>query len=308
MPKIPCKYTEEEFKRLWDECGKTGAEFCRRNGGKPQNISRYLQKFKISNRVNTGQTKKSKKYERWVILPDCHEEPEVSNPISEVAYNAIKGIRPHGIILGGDFLNMDCVNPHLTNRFKDVEGKRLKEAYALADSIILRLKEYTKSVVYIEGNHEDWVNQYIAKNPNVEGFLELKNNIKNADIIIGDYTDHSKNFFRLGTHLDVTHGNLIGENACDKYLRIRSKRSLIFCNSHRIANKMRNMEDDMPVAVWNIGCLCPINPRYNRGDLANWQNGFMVVDVFNDGTFQAYQVVIVKNKCSFEGKVYFGDT
>lgn len=293
MPSTPCKYTEKEFLDLWERCGRSQREFAKVTGVCRQNVPRYLKKYD-STYKNNPVTHKLKTH---VILPDVHIEPGVINPVAELAYDFIQSIRPYCVITSGDFLNLDCVNPHLTNKLRAVENKRLLVAYDEANKVLAeKIRPYTEKIIYIEGNHEDWIRQYIDKDPRCgEGILELSRNIKSVDEFIGPYNDHTKNFYMIGPKLKVIHGNYVGENACKRYLATRTKSSILFSNTHRIEQASKTMDDASSLYVYNNGALCAINPSYLKGELANWQLGFSVVDLWSSGNFDHYQICIKRD-------------
>lgn len=68
-----------------------------------------------------------------------------------------------------------------------------------------------------------------------------------------------------------------------------------------------SVRNNTPIASWNIGCLCEMNPGYLRGRLPQWQNGFAVVDFLENGNFYYQQIRIIEGRFLFEGKIYEGD-
>ena len=53
-----------------------------------------------------------------------------------------------------------------------MEGLRHKNEIKNIAKVLDYLQKYSKNVVWIEGNHENWVEQYLDKNPELEGLVE----------------------------------------------------------------------------------------------------------------------------------------
>src|SRR5690606_21215759 len=95
----------------------------------------------------------------------------------------IEEINPDYFVFGGDNMNMDSVDhwKQEKGQKRPLEGKRLRQEYVgFTQNILEPLNEILKPEcikVFMRGNHCNWVEQYIDKHPEIEGLLEIENNL-----------------------------------------------------------------------------------------------------------------------------------
>ena len=109
-------------------------------------------------------------------------------------------------------------------------------------------------------------------------------------------------YYKLGDHLEVFHGLLLGINPAKRQLD-KLKHSCMFVHSHRA-----QVYYDGLMASYNIGCLVDINaPAFDyAGRLIkrNWVNGFGHVTIDDSGDFYANLITAFKSKFFYNGKRY----
>jgi len=243
------------------------------------------------------------KFKTVAIFGDSHIDEDTEDKEFKLFLKFIKDIKPDEIVINGDFGDFGSISPYNKDKPLVTEGKRLKADYKKLNSYTKILKSNTGKLVYIEGNHENWIGQAITKNPSLlKGTIELTKNIKHVDKFVMDYNDNSKNFYRLG-HLYVTHGVYCGMGATRKYLNEYGV-NLLYNHSHRVNHESKTDLKLQPIGVWNNGCLCKMNPSYLKGKIPQWQLGFSVVHLFNDGSFDLRQIRIIEGKFVYNGRVY----
>jgi len=243
------------------------------------------------------------KFKTIVVISDVHLDSLSKDVEYKLVHKFIKDIKPSEVVINGDFMDLGCISHFNKLNIRAVEDKRIKEDFKKANRYIRDLRKYTDKIVYIEGNHENWIEQAIDKHPAaLEGNIELYNNIHNVDKFIMHYNDNASNFYKLG-HLYIVHGCYAGAGAARRYLKDYDV-NLIFGHTHAIRQESKTNIRQEPTSVWNMGCLCPLNPSYLRGRLPQWQLGFIVVHLFNDGTFDVRQIRIINNKFIYNGRVY----
>ena len=181
---------------------------------------------------------------------------------------------------------------------KDYDG-----ANQLINSMVNVAGKQLKEVVYLIGNHEDWVNQYIDKNPEVEGLIEVEKHIKvqkkKVDLIFVPLNE----FYKLGK-LYLTHGLYTNKYHSAKTIDATGK-SVLYGHTHDISmhSKMGLIKDEKHIAA-SIGCLCNLSPSFMKNRPHNWMHGVAMVDLQQGGNFTMNVVPIYSGKASVFGKLY----
>jgi len=247
--------------------------------------------------------KEESKITRWVLGYDMHIRATIYNPYLELFLDFVTQIKPYGVFLGGDVLDLTCVSKYQNGNIKSLEKESLFLDYKVLNEKIQQIRPSTKKIVFLFGNHEDWVRQYIDKAPqSVDGLINIESNIQGVDKFITEYVDHTKNVYRIG-NLNLVHGHWTGVSATKKHL-VEFLDNVVFGHTHTINSWSMSSRGNKPIAAWNLGCLCESNPGYLKGRLPQWQNGFAVVDFFPDGNFYFQQIRIIDGKFLFEGRIY----
>lgn len=234
-----------------------------------------------------------------VLLFDVHLTEKVPKQY-EVVKKFIKGFIPDIVVLGGDFMDCSSLSHWNQNKKREMEGKRFAKECQVANKELDFLQEYSFKQVYLKGNHEDWVDQYVDAHPELEGLIDLESNLKLKERFI-EVVDVNK-LYRLG-NLYITHGMYTNLYHAAKHLN-RLGCNVVYGHTHNIQSAMMNMRMQKPIQATAIGCLCDHSPSYLKGKPANWINGFAVVYLQDNGDFNLYPVNIIKNKFIFEGKLY----
>lgn len=135
-------------------------------------------------RVYSAMTEGIKPKSRGIALFDIHY-PTHDKAALNVVKQFIKDFKPDHLVYGGDQLDMDTLSVFNIKKPKLLEGKRLKQEYRDFDAEILKPIEQAVpsscKKYFIIGNHEYRVDRYIERNPQVEGFYEVKNNLDLSD-------------------------------------------------------------------------------------------------------------------------------
>lgn len=98
--------------------------------------------------------------ERIVVLPDVHLTESGGAQPYVVAKKLIREMKPHEIILLGDFMDCLSVSHWIDDKRQLLENKRYLQECGMANTELDWLQKQCKEMVYLEGNHENWVVQY----------------------------------------------------------------------------------------------------------------------------------------------------
>jgi predicted phosphodiesterase len=243
---------------------------------------------------------------RNVVLPDIHY-PHHDEKAVGCVMKIMKDYKPHRIILAGDYLDMEPVSHWIQDKKRVMENKRLMDDYKgankLLDNLIRVSGKQLKEVIYLHGNHEHWLEQYIDRHPEMEGLIEVENHIKVKDPKIKLQFVPMNDFYKLGK-LHITHGLFINKYHASKTLE-STGRSVMYGHTHDISmfSKMGLIEDEKHVAM-SIGCLTNLSPAYMKNRPHNWIHGMALVDVRKGGRFTSLVVPIYDGEASIMGKLY----
>lgn len=243
---------------------------------------------------------------KYMILPDIHY-PEQDKKAIKVIEQVLQYWKPDAIVYLGDFMDMGSVSHWIQDKRRKVENKRLISDYTGFNFMLDKHAKLSKckEIHLLKGNHEDWVEQYIDKHPETEGFLEVENNLvipKGVKATFYQLND----FMKIGKYLYATHGLYTNQYHTRKTID-STGRNIVYGHTHdmQVHTKVSPVDKkDIHQAV-SLGCLCNMNPDYMKNKPNNWVHGFGAV--YLDERSQHYNlqpVVIANGKCIFEGKVF----
>lgn len=218
----------------------------------------------------------------------------------------LKDFKPDVVILGGDTLDCGPISHHRKGKVGQLEGLRLlADAKECRQAIIQPLEAMSDRLIYLTGNHEDWLNDLIDDQPALDGIVDI-DALLHLDqwkvIPHGEGYKLGKMFFIHGDQFKGE-GGQAAKNAAMVYERnvrmghfhtfqVYTKTSPADANGH---------------TAYVVPCLCKKNPRYSLGSPSKWMQGFSwgYVDE-HDGTFNDYVSVIVNGRFKALGKEYRG--
>lgn len=210
-------------------------------------------------------------------------------------------------------ISTECSKPIINEYFKN--GKQLPEILRSVNTeqAHIILDEYART----DGNKNlDSKNSYQISTKKLEEADLLqeifsKHGIRSSKISrYGSYYVISANIRSL-TYIGAHNVSIVpydGRVSCvsvdNGTLVVRSKgKTVITQNTHRLSSYYSTYERK-PGQWFENGCLCKLEPDYlNDPDKANWQQGFTVIDNYDDIN-QGSQVLIRDHKFSYGGRVY----
>ena len=249
---------------------------------------------------------------RVILLPDFHH-PHINKPAVDAVFQFIKWFKPHAINILGDAMNMDSVDHWKESKGNKeaFEGKRIIKDYEDFDRDILtpieKLLPKDCEKTYMGGNHEDWINTYISKNPKLKGMVEIEKclKLKERDWEWLPWIRDNKRSIKKYGKLLVFHGQYWNKYHASKTANAFSK-SCAYGHTHDIQSYTKVHIDDYRDyhTAQSIGCLCTMNPEFMKGTMNRWINAFGILYVREDDMYNLYVPVIVKGKFVFNGKMF----
>lgn len=244
-----------------------------------------------------------------LFFTDAHVEPDTDLKRFSKLGQWIVQTKPDVIVQGGDFCSFSSLSAWDKDKRKEMEGKRFTEdikwthkaIHAMFMPLYLLQKKqrankeklYRPKLVWIEGNHEDWVRQYIDRHPSMEGILNLQKAIELPNLFSEvDYVPYNSTNDWGVRHIDGVafchaprnRGGIISS----KYLSSRALAenfdgSVIFGHNHRftvdtIARMGSNGKLKKHMAV-SGGCFTEEKPQYTAMNPNDWWPGILFMGV-----------------------------
>lgn len=211
-----------------------------------------------------------------------------------------------GFHLIGDFLDMRSLSFHEKGTIP-LMGVTLGYEYSKGNEVLDYLDTVLPKDVYknfLWGNHEDRykrlgkitdVSKYIDALPSPTQALKLKERGYRVK------ENWQEDYIQLGK-IQLIHGIFCNSTPAKKHLN-SMKTSVMFGHSHRIDSYYENDS-----AAFNIGCFIDIDAEgfkyISRVERMNWKNGFGLIHLDKDGTFQADIIHCLNNSFFYGGKKY----
>lgn len=246
-------------------------------------------------------------HQRWVILPDLHI-PFHNEPVIEKIYRAVVDIRPYGIVLGGDFLDLHTLSKYSEDSLLELRDLTLTDEYRAGVGVLDRLDIALPRGCrrfYLYGNHEQRYLTVLKTGDHAKYGNELRSPEEALQLrergyeVFNQWMDDS---VRIGEHLEVIHGLYTPVHAAKKHLD-EFQGSVIFGHTHRFGSFVTGKRGS-----YNIGFLGDIHSAgfkyFPRTKRMGWVNGFAVVHVDDTGDFWVEMVQIWNNRFVVNGRMY----
>ena len=240
------------------------------------------------------------------IVIGCLHAPWHNKTVFAGVLDLINDLGNHlqGVYLIGDILDLNSLSFHERGKYP-LDGLDIRKEYKMVkvfDELDSVLKRGVKKH-FIYGNHEARYlrhkeipdNDKIIVEPPEEQFRLRERGYEVK-------TRWKDDYFVLGDHLEVFHGEMLGVNPAKRQLD-KLKKSCMFAHSHRAG-----VHFDGNMGSYNIGCLVDINqPVFNyagRLTKRNWMMGFGLVTIDNTGFYNAQLITSYNNRFFYNGKRY----
>lgn len=254
--------------------------------------------------------------EKFIALYDLHWGYERRNGHKvalhdEKALNAtlkfLSDFKPDHVILGGDILDCGAVSHYNHGKPGAVEGLRLlSDAKDLREKLIKPIQSLkTKSLTYIIGNHEDWLNDLVDQVPALEGIVDVRSilDLNKKWLVVPNGGAH-----KLGK-LVFVHGDQIkgGESAAkNATLAYEANVRMGHYHTFQVYTKTSAIQANGHTGMC-VPCLCKKDPKYGGGAPNKWMQGFLWGYVGGpENSFNDYVSVIVNGNVTVNGKFYTG--
>ena len=240
-----------------------------------------------------------------MIISDLHIPYEDKSAVN-VALKIHQRMRPAMVIVNGDLLDFPQIS-HFTS--DPANNQTLGDDINAGVAILKKLQRYSK-VVFLEGNHEIRMRNYILDNaPELYEFLDLKtifeNKIDDLEYIQGV---GKESMYYYDNDLLVGHFNKVSKHAgyTAKLLVDQYRCNVVQGHTHRVGVHFATGFNGT-IAGYESGCLCSLEPQYISKP--NWQQAVLMYNtaVVDSQKITNMEVVrIQEGKALYRGKLYRG--
>jgi hypothetical protein len=247
-----------------------------------------------------------------IDLHDLHY-PVHHKPTIKCLFDYLDNNVVEKFIFGGDQFHFDVISHHNKNKplfrlrrgyMNDIEGFDREILTPLEAKLGPDCEK-----IWIIGNHERFEQDLIEEQPELEGAI---GHVRLLNLVARGWTvielGHA---YRLGK-LAIIHGetlsgigNQAGAFPSKKAVELYAC-SVLAGHTHAPQTYTRVSPVDQ-VNKWQ-GYIAPIggavNPTYLRNRPTAWLNGFTRIEVFPNGNFNVYPIIVSGGLCAFDGAVY----
>ncbi|CAB4141412.1 COG0622 Predicted phosphoesterase [uncultured Caudovirales phage] len=228
------------------------------------------------------------------IISDVHV-PFHDKPATEAALRWLRSQNIDTLVLNGDFMDMYQVSDHDKDKRRSITfGDELEEGRL----ILSQIRSYFGAgvqIVYQEGNHEERYERFLPQ-------AMASDKVRGSSVAQQlDLHQHKIDWVggRRGIEagrLSIYHGHEMkasGMNAA-RQLNMRLMDNVIIGHLHRPQSVQRPRLKGDVIGSWVSGCLCNLRPFY--APINEWQHGFNIVRVFDDGMFNLESKLISRGQ------------
>lgn len=221
------------------------------------------------------------------VMSDIHL-PLHDRPALMATASYLKEKNIDALILNGDVLDCSNLTRHSQRRaMRYTWGQELEVARAFFSS--LRVLFPKIPILYMEGNHENWVKQYLVRQaPQLSGDYELEKVLGLEQLGIqwlpeDRVVKYGKLYIMHGHQLHIG-GSM---NVAEKVLRKAGVNVMVGHWHQQAYYEKKNLVDEIH-ACWINGALCDLHPDYMPYN--NHGHGFAMIEMLDsDGTFNVVQ-------------------
>jgi len=244
----------------------------------------------------------------YVCCFDLHH-PKHHKPTWNAILDFTKKVKPAGFVFGGDQSDNDTISHH--NSKKPIlwkEGSYKQETQDFDDYILKPLEtcltKHSKKI-WMVGNHDRFETDWFERFPQWAGFErpELLNLKQRGWTVIPNTQP-----IKLG-RLTVIHGDQftgyapanLAKRAVEAYTC-----SVLQGHNHtmQVYTRVSPVDQTQKWAGYVSPCACELNPAFMKNKPSGWVNGFTIVEVMKDKSFNVYPVVVTNGRFSFAGVEY----
>jgi len=274
-------------------------------------ISKELSRHKLQE-VTFSKPKEQVRQDKFTTPGDylvlgCLHVPGHNKAMFNGVIELIKDMKDlKGLMLIGDFLDMNALSGHNKGQFTAIPGLTLDGEYKAGnealDKLLINLPKDT-SKVYIYGNHEDRWNRYMSDMQNAKAPIKSpKEALYLEERGFNVFENWSSDYVTLGAHLELLHGQYYNTHCAKQHID-KLRGSVMFAHTHRIQMYVEGKTGGFNIG-WGGDVSHPFFNYAERGTKTQWMNGFAIVHLDDKGNYFVNQIFCYDNKFYYNGKTY----
>jgi len=249
-----------------------------------------------------------------VVLADIHY-PEHDVKAIDSIFTFMRKHRKQiaSVVLLGDALDCQSLSRHTKGkpRLRKPRGYRtdidgfMKE---ILDPIEKIVEPSEANLVYIAGNHEDWIeSDLLDEMPELDGIVNIP--------VVLNLEARGWKWFPVGEHIEIgrvvlMHGDQIGSSVHVAKKMVESvNETCVMGHVHRASSysKASLVTERRKWCGYTLGCLCTVAPSYAKNAPNAFVTGFGVLEEWGRGFVNVHSIIIMPDgSFSYGGTVYGG--
>jgi len=207
-----------------------------------------------------------------------------------------------GLIINGDLFDLSFMmskNPQYKKWIKRSDGfdeffiPQWEEECHMVNTILDSLQRSFKKIIFINGNHDSLrINEFVKDIPleyRPHFSYRCKLRLQERGIAVVEYGD----WLDVG-EVSIIHGMYHNVN-CHKTHHEDAGKSVIFGHIHK-GKMMPFKQRGKTHHVWSLPCMSTLSPDYTRKRTNDWDNGYGLLHVAFDGTFNFNLFTVWNNR------------
>lgn len=244
----------------------------------------------------------------WHVSGGRRSVRNTHNPAAlKLALQFVQDFAPDIVILGGDQINCGPVSHWSKGKPRLSESFRLKRELDKLSELVLEPLKAAAVKIWLDGNHEAWIEQLVDENPGIEGLVEPRGYLGLAK---QGWAHRSQGeMYKLGK-LHFVHGDVAlkqreysnpAKVLVQAYNRNIRAGHLHTYSAYTQVTPTDRQDYHTGIVVPALSSRAPYYAKYNP---SNFLNGFLYGWVHRDGSFTDYVATINYNRMVVNGKLY----
>jgi len=194
-------------------------------------------------------------------------------------------LRPDKVLVQGDWMDNEKFSNHAKATLAEIQAHRYQEVIDSIRYYLDELQKHGADLIYLEGNHEAWVERWCVKNagiaaPDVYEVMApehvLGKNRKRFTWV--PYVQRDITKYEIAPNLWACHGWATSKHAAAAHMAKVPGVSIVYGHTHRAEHRVtRDPRTGKPVHGWSPGSLCHPQPMYLHGAPSEWTLGFSIL-------------------------------
>lgn len=246
---------------------------------------------------------------KLAAIPDVHVKFR-DVPAVECTLKLLNYWSPNALLFFGDFLDCEGLSHWPSS---DLEPRRIVPEAKEGRLLLERFNRATPSClsrIFLEGNHEHWIDMALGKMPELFHGLEelgLEVNLKKLlDLDRLGYELYPMNHLVQVGNAHFTHGIYTATHHAKKHL------DTFKCNiyyGHLHDTQEANATSIYgPIEAASSGTLARLDAKFLKGKPNNWVHSVSLFEFFKDGSYNRYKILINNGRTAYNGFVFDGNT